>query len=153
MIGSVPSPGSGLIRASWVGTFALIVAAIGAVISPGTAVAVPLIVVALALFVSGSVAMAWSYAIAIRRSRTDEIAVAGLYFLAGGAADRDVRRALMGALVVQAVVGFAAAAARPFTAAAFGILAPVWGLGLTGLWAARHGSYPPRQVAAPRRRT
>ena len=151
MIGGVPSPGAGLVRASWAGGIALAVTELGAVISPGTGLAVPLVIVALALFFGGSIAMAWSYAIAVRRSRTDEIAVAGLYFLAGGAATGTVRRSLMGALVAQSVIAFAAAAARPFSAAAFGILTPVWGLGLTGLWAARHGTYPPRRAEPARR--
>ena len=36
----------------------------------------------------------------------------------------------------------AAASIRPFTAVAFGILAPMLGLGLMGLWGARHGRFP-----------
>src|SRR5207248_757919 len=34
----------------------------------------------------------------------------------------------------------------------FGILVPLWGLGLAGLWAARHGTFPRRKVASGRRR-
>jgi hypothetical protein len=145
MIAAVRHPGAELIRASWAGTVVLAIAAVGAVASPGTGLAVPLVFVALLMLLGGSAAMVWAYALAVRRSRTDEIAVAGLYFLAAGAAPNDVRRSLMASLAAQCVIGFAAAAARPFTAAAFGILAPVWGLGLTGVWAARHGTYPRRR--------
>ena len=47
----------------------------------------------------------------------------------------------------------AAAAIRPFTTLAFGVLAPVFGLGLQCLWAARHGDsrpgLPARRPAEP----
>jgi hypothetical protein len=141
----VDTRGAELIRASWAGTVALAITAIGADLSPGTGLAVPLVVASLLLFVGGSAAMVWSYAIAVGRSRRDEIAVAGLYFLAGGAAPSEVRRALLGSFAAQCVIAFAAAAIRPFTAAAFALLGPVWGLGLTGLWAARHGRFVPRR--------
>jgi hypothetical protein len=49
------------------------------------------------------------------------------------------------------VVAFAAAALRPFTSLAFGILVPMWGLALAGVWGARHGTFGPRVVAEPRR--
>ena len=38
----------------------------------------------------------------------------------------------------------AAASIRPFTEVAFGILAPMFGLGLMALWGGRHGTFPPR---------
>ena len=84
------------------------------------------------------------------RSRTDELNVIGIYFLAG-AAPREVRVRLLGALVAQSVVVVAAAAVRPFTAVAFGVLAPMLGLGLTGLWGARFGTFPTREDRRGRR--
>ena len=42
------------------------------------------------------------------------------------------------------VVGLVTALVRPFTGLAFGVLTPVFGLGLIGLWGARLGTYPPR---------
>ncbi len=53
-----------------------------------------------------------------------------------------MQRRLLGALGVQCVVVVAAAVAQPFTAVAFGVLAPMLGLGLIGLWGARHGTLP-----------
>jgi len=50
----------------------------------------------------------------------------------------------MGALSIQVVVGFTAASFRPFTTVASAVLVPVFGLGLAGLWGARHGSFGPR---------
>jgi hypothetical protein len=76
--------------------------------------------------------------------------VAGL-FLLQGSAPRDVRRRLLGALAAEVVVGLGVAIARPFTSLAFGLLVPVYGLALAGLWGARHGTFPPRKPASPRK--
>jgi hypothetical protein len=51
---------------------------------------------------------------------------------------------LLGALAVETVVAFATAGARPFSALAFGILVPMFGLGLSGRWGARYGHFDPR---------
>jgi len=45
---------------------------------------------------------------------------------------------------VQTVVAITTASMRPFTAQAFGILVAMLGLGLGGLWAARHGVFGER---------
>jgi hypothetical protein len=34
--------------------------------------------------------------------------------------------------------------ARPFTSLAFGVLSPLFGLAMAGLWGARHGSFGAR---------
>jgi hypothetical protein len=110
--------------------------------------------VALVLFALGCLAFLAGYARAIQRSRSDEIAIANLYLLGGSTAPRRVRRRLNLLLAAQIAVAVVTAAVRPFTTLAFGILVPVFGLGLNGLWAARHGQFPPRVVTAtaPRRR-
>ncbi|MGH9282335.1 MAG: hypothetical protein ACRD0S_05305, partial [Acidimicrobiales bacterium] len=41
-------------------------------------------------------------------------------------------------------VALVAAGVRPNSSLAFGVLAPLWGQGLAALWAARHGTFPPR---------
>jgi hypothetical protein len=48
--------------------------------------------------------------------------------------------------VAQLAVGIAAAAARPYTTRAFGVLAPLWSYGLLVLWGSRHGAHPARPV-------
>ncbi|MGD9797425.1 MAG: hypothetical protein AB7V15_04850 [Acidimicrobiia bacterium] len=81
--------------------------------------------------------------LAAARSRRDAVDLAGLFFLTRSA-PREVRLRLLGPLAVQVVVGLGTASVRPFTPLAFGVLVPVYGLGLCGLWAARAGRFPPR---------
>jgi hypothetical protein len=100
--------------------------------------------VSLGLFAAGTVAFLWAYGIAVQRSREAEIGIGGLFFLAGPTAPREVRRSLNLALTLQVVVGVATASVRPFTTLAFGVLVPMFGLGLNGLWGARHGRFGPR---------
>jgi hypothetical protein len=134
---------SRIITASWVGTVVLAAASIGAVVSSSTAVRAAALAVDLAMFTGGAVVFLWAYAIAVSRSRTDEIGIGGLYFLAGSA-PKDVRVNLLGSLAAQVVVALIAASVKPFTSVAFAVLALLWGLGLAGLWAARHGTFPAR---------
>ena len=135
--------GSEIVRASWWGTGAFAMTALAAAAAPD-ALAVPAFVVAVALFLAGCVAFVAAYARAVRRSRQDLIGVANLYFLTGGVAPADVRRNLFGAFGIQVAVALATALARPYSSLAAGTLVPVYGLGLCGLWAAFHGTFPPR---------
>ena len=54
---------------------------------------------------------------------------------------------MLGSLAAQVAIGVGTAAARPFTSLAFGVLAPLYGLALTGLWGARHGRFENRSSA------
>ena len=134
--------GRPIIVTSLVGTAIFTAVAVAAAIAPktlgGTAVVVDLV-----LFAVGVAAFLSAYAIAIGRSRFDAIGIGGLYFLAGSA-PAPVRRLLLGALAVETVVAFATAGARPFSPLAFGILVPMFGLGLSGRWGARYGHFDPR---------
>ncbi|MFM7535054.1 MAG: hypothetical protein ACKO91_04585 [Acidimicrobiales bacterium] len=153
---SAPAPtavwdgaGAGLVRLDWAAT---------AVLAASTAVSAALlgdvryvgVGVALVLFAAGCVAFLWAYAIAVQRSRTDAIGIGGLYFLAGPVAPKRVKALCNGALAVQVAVSVAGASVRPFTTLAFGTLAPMVGIGINGLWAARHGRFPPRVVRGAR---
>jgi len=134
--------GSSLITVAWAGTVLFVVTATIAVfVEPFRLVSAG---VALLLFALGIVGMLMAFAGAVERSRTEDIGMGGLYFLAGSA-PKDVQRHLMGATAVQTVVALTTASIRPFTALAFGILVPMFGLGVAGLWAARHGEFPKRQ--------
>ena len=140
--GEEDEPGSGLVLLAWAGTGVFAAAATIATLLPDEA-ARPAAVVDGVLFAVGVVAFLWAYGIAVGRSRTDAIGIGGLFFLSGSA-PKDVRVRLLAALGVQIVIAGVSASIRPYTAVAFGILVPMFGLGLTGLWGARHGRFPPR---------
>jgi hypothetical protein len=110
--------------------------------------------VAVLLFLAGCVAFAAGYARAVRRSREDLIGVAELFFLGAGVAPPEVRRLMLGAMGVQLAVALGTAIARPYSSLVAGTLVPVYGLGMCGLWASRHGTFPPRpepEERGPRR--
>ena len=110
-----------------------------------------IVAVDLALFAIGCFAFIWSYFSAVQRSRTDEISVAGLFALAGGVAPRRITMVMNSCLSAQVVVGLIGAIVRSSTdgragsTLAFGVLVPIFGLGLNGLWSSRLGVFPPRQ--------
>lgn len=139
--------GAGIVKASWASTAVFVVASVAAVLADGaprTAAAV----VDVVLFVIGVGVFAWAYAVAVSRSRTDEMGIGGLFFLAGDVADAAPRRHLRWSLAVQVVVALTAASLRLYTVVAFGVLAPVAGLALMGLWGAKHGRFGARARTA-----
>ena len=140
--------GERILQASWTGTALLFVTSLLAVLFDAFQAAA--VVVDLVLFLGGAVAFFWAYAIAVGRSRQVEIGIGGLFFLAGETAPKEVRRPFMLSLGAEVVIAVAAAALRPFTAVAFGILVPIWGLALAGLWGARYGTFQPRERREPR---
>ena len=143
-------PGRRLIQASWIGTALFTVLAVGAAVVPDV-LAAPSAVLDLVLFAIGFLAFCWSLLRAADRSREEELSVAGLWFLAGGSAPRSVQRDLLVPLGIQVVVAVATAAVRPFTPLAFGILVPLYGIGLIGVWAAAFGTFGPRPQPDRRR--
>jgi hypothetical protein len=97
----------------------------------------------LALFAAGLVLFAVALVAGARRSRHADMTMSGWWFLSGSA-QPGRRASLLGALGVQIVVGLATAAWRPFTALAFGVLVPTFGVALCGWWGARFGYFPAR---------
>jgi hypothetical protein len=99
--------------------------------------------VSVGLFAASIAIWAYAFGLAVVRSaRGDDIVVSSWVFLTGSAPS-DVRRALLGAAVVSVALALATAWANPFN-----VLVPMLHLGLAALWGARHGTYPPRRVAA-----
>jgi len=135
--------GARIIEVSWAGTAVFTISSALGVVAPRPFSGMSSAVSA-ALFGGGCVLFGAAFLRAVRRSRTDDITVAMLFFLMGGGTPRPVRRLLLASLAVEVVAAVAAAAARPFTSQATGVLAPMWGLSLCGLWAARHGRFEPR---------
>jgi len=115
-------------------------------------------IVDLVLFAIGVATFIWGYFSAVQRSRSDEISVAGLFLLIDGVASKSVMRVMNSALAIQVTVGLGGAIIRRSTdgvagsTLAFGVLVPLLGLGLNGLWASKYGSFGKRildQVSAP----
>ncbi len=134
--------GEGIERAALVGTALFVVACVAMAAVPTVAVAVG-VAVSFVLFLAGCAAFVVGFLRAVERSRTEEIHLAGLFFLAG-TAPRRTRWVLLGSCAVQVVAAIGAASVRPFTPVAFATLAPVYGLGLAALWGARYARFPRR---------
>ncbi len=133
--------GGRLVRAALVGTGVFTVTAFAAVLAePLRGVAT---VVAGGLFLLGILAFFGAYFRAVLRSREEVLGVGGIYFLSGSA-PRRVRTILLGSFALQVVVAIVTASLRPFTSLAFGLLVPMYGIGVAGLWGAFHGKYPER---------
>ena len=107
-----------------------------------------LIVVSMTLFAIGAAGCLTAYVRALDRSRTDEIGVANLFLLTGRTAPASVKRTMSLLLAMQVVLSLAAAiygavglSGTEVNALAFGILVPMFGLAMNGLWAVRHGRF------------
>jgi hypothetical protein len=146
-----PQPGDIIVLADVVGTAAFVITALTAAIVFSTPAQWVGAITAMALFTVGVFAFLWSFYNAVQRSRTDQIGVLQMYLLLGSPTPPRVRRWMLGALVVQVAVGLGTAIGRseaedgsPGTSLAVGILVPMFGIGLNGLWCAFHGTFPPR---------
>jgi hypothetical protein len=139
-------PGSALVTASWAGTALYAVAALVSTIWLDAVIVV--VIVSLVLFAIGTVAFLAAYVQAIGRSRYEAIGMGGLFFLAGGAAPASVQRQLVASLAIEVVVALVTASVRIYTPVAFGLLVPMYGLGLMGLWGARYGTFQPRSESS-----
>ena len=115
---------------------------------------VVIVVVSLVLFAVGIATSLWAYTTALERSRSEEVGVANLFLLTGGTAPVPVKRWMSAALALQVVaaiagasVGVAGLQEGQLNALAFGVLVPMFGIGMNGTWAALYGEYGPRVTA------
>jgi len=141
-------PGRWIVVASAASTVIFAVVTLLAAVWPDRFISV-FFAVALAWFVIGCGVFMVDIVLAACRSRSVDVGIGGLFFLAGSAPSSR-RTPLLASLVVQVAVALAGAAARPFTPLAFGTLAPVLALALCGLWGARHGVFPERPDGSSR---
>ena len=146
------SSGDVIVLADVIGTSAFAITAIYAAAVFSTAAQWVGAITAMALFAVGVFAFLWSFWNAVQRSRAEQIGVMQMYLLVGEPTPSRVRRIMLALLAVQIGVAFATAFARseaedgsPGTSLALGILVPMFGLGLNGLWCAFHGVFPPRE--------
>lgn len=96
------------------------------------------------IFVVGAALFSWAFLIAAGRSREEELTVAGAFFLAGSVGAID-RRWALAALGAQTVIGVVGAAADPYTTMAFGVLVPMFGLGVIAFLGSAHGAFRVRK--------
>jgi hypothetical protein len=137
--------GRAIILASWVGDAVFLVTAIPAALGVDAFEDVA-VGTALGLFFVSLAIWTWAFAVAVARSaQGDDIVVANLFGTIGDAS-RAIKIQLFGALAVCILIAAATAASNPF-----GVLVPMLPLGFVGLWAARHGTFPPRATPGPRR--
>ena len=137
--------GKAIVVASWASVVAFAIPAgldaLGVDAAHGASVAI-----SLTLFFASLVVWTYAFGLAVVRSaRGDEIGVSNLFFLAGSA-PKDVRVHLLGATAVSVAVAVATMFESPHV-----VLVPMLPLGLAGMWAARHGSFPPRRMRAAAR--
>ncbi len=146
---------SSLVRLNLYGTVAFLVAlGVGIPFKSDRWAQVVVIVVSVVLFAAGVATSLWAYARALDLSRVRNIGVANLYLLTGDTAPKAVKRWMSVALAVQVVaaivgasVGMSGLQKSQLNPLAFGVLVPMFGIGMNGAWAARYGSYGPRLQA------
>ena len=143
--------GAVIVRGNIVGTVVFVITAVFAAAVFTTAAQWAGAVTAMALFSIGVFVFLWGFWNAVQRSREEEVSVTQLYMLLGTATPAGVRRPMLLALAVQVVTAFATAVWRingpdgsPGSSLAVGLLVPMFGLGMNGLWAAYHAEFGPR---------
>lgn len=141
--------GALLLKASWAGTVAFAVANLLGVVAIDLFAPV-VVVLSVVMFTVGTVLFFVAYARAVGRSRAETLGVGGIYFLSGSA-PANVRRGFMTSFASQCLIVVVVIALRPFTSLVLGALAPVYGLGCSGVWGARYGWFPPRVAKGDKR--
>ena len=150
--GSANQPGARVVRIDLAGT-ALFLIALAIAIPARTHRFSQFMIggVSMVLFAIGVATTLWAYTRALDRSRVEEVGVANLFLLTGDTAPSSVGRTMKGALAIQVVAAIAGAwigvvglDKGQLNALAFGVLVPMFGIGMNGVWAALHGSYGPR---------
>jgi hypothetical protein len=143
--------GDAIVLVNMVGTIVFTITAITAAGVFSTATQWVGAITAMGLFLIGVFAFLWSFWNVVQRSRTEQIAVTQVYLLIGPPTPARTRRVMLAMLTVQITVGLTTALTRtraengsPGTSLAVGVLVPMFGIGMNGLWAAYHGVFPPR---------
>jgi hypothetical protein len=143
--------GEAILLVDAIGTVAFTITAIYAAVVFSTTAQWVGAITAMVLFAVGVFVFLWSFWNAVQRSREEQIGVLQMYLLLGEPTPKRVRWIMLVLLGVQVIVAFATALGRseaedgsPGTSLAVGILVPMFGMGLNGLWCAFHGVFPRR---------
>ena len=143
---------SRLVRANLFGTLVFVVALAVAVPFKAHRWAQVLVVaVSLVLFAAGVACSLWAYARALDLSRVREVGVANLFLLTGSTAPAPLKRLMSVAWAVQIIaaiigasIGMSGLQKSQLNPLAFGVLVPMFGIGMNGAWAALYGAFGPR---------
>jgi hypothetical protein len=135
----VPEQGRAILRFGWAADVVFGLTAIPAAIVGGDALDALAIGVSLVLFFIACGVFLYAFGVGIARTtRGDNVAVANLFFLQGSA-PRRVKQQFLWMFLVCLAIAAATVVAEPFS-----VLVPMLPPGLAGMWAARHGQFPPR---------
>ncbi|MEO6628162.1 MAG: hypothetical protein ABIP03_06280 [Aquihabitans sp.] len=141
---AAPIDGPRIVRADIVATAAFVLVTLVTSLVENEITDLANLVVSAALFLGGCVAFGIGFVRAANRSRTEVVDLAGLFYLTGSA-PKPARRMLMGLWFAQ----IATAVVSVFTISPpFGVMAPVWGIGILTLWSSRYATFPKRPSAA-----
>lgn len=102
------------------------------------------VVANLVLFALGLVGFVAAFLVAAARSRYEEVWFGGAFLLTGGSVAGSDRRVFHLVIAIEIVIAFVIAGIRPFSAAAFSVLAVLAPFALTAWFGSRHGRFPVR---------
>lgn len=77
----------------------------------------------------------------LQRSRTEQVTLPGLLAISSSHVPTNERNLVWGAIAAQTVIAVAGASLRPFTPQAFGLLVPLFGIGLATLFGSREADF------------
>jgi hypothetical protein len=141
-----PEAGRAIIVWGWVANAGFAITAIPAAFASSDALEAIAIAVALGLFAVAIGTCLYAFGKGLARSAAgDNVAVSNLFFLQGSA-PKPVKRQFLWLFLVCLAITVVTASGEPFS-----VLVPMLPVGLAGTWAARHGVFPPRPPASPRR--
>ncbi|WP_426572554.1 hypothetical protein [Aquihabitans sp. McL0605] len=133
--------GRSLLVADLIGTVAMFVVLILLAVSNADAITILNLIVSGALFIGGCIGFGIGFFRAVGRSRTEQIDMAGLFYLTDSA-PKETQRVFMGLWFAQiAIAAVSIAVSRPFP---FEVMAPLWGIGIIAWWASSYATFPPR---------
>lgn len=81
----------------------------------------------------------------VQRSRIEDVNLSGLLAVAPSHVGRAAALRIWLVIVAQIAIAATGTALRPFTQQTFGLLVPMFGVGLAALWGSRYAKFHPRE--------
>lgn len=134
---------NGLVRLSWQVTGAFLAATMVTDFAADSLDTVYAVMCAVA-FIAGFGLFCLGFWNGVQRSRVELVTLPGLLAASTANVPKSLRNQAWLALIAQIVIAVVAASLRPFTAQAFGLLVPLFGLGINTLLGSRQAQFFPR---------